>query len=194
QMRRVNCPDCGVKIEQIPWAEGKSHSTKSYQLFLARWARRLSWAEVAEVFKTSWPKVYHSVESVVQYGLKHRTIGAIEAIGVDEVQYEKGHGYMTVVYQIEKDCKRLLYVGKNRTVKSFLKFFKEIGSECAGNIKFVCSDMWQPFLKVIKKKIPQAIHILDRFHIVANLNKALNKVRTEETAELRNQGYVDIHM
>jgi hypothetical protein len=37
-------------------------------LFLARWARRLSWKETAEAFRTSWEKVFDAVEHVVTYG------------------------------------------------------------------------------------------------------------------------------
>ena len=46
-MRRVNCPTCGIKVEQVPWAEGKSPLTTDYQWFLSGWARRMSWKEVA---------------------------------------------------------------------------------------------------------------------------------------------------
>ena len=53
-MRRVDCADCGVRVEQIPWAEGKNSVTKPYRLFLAHWARKLSWKEVAESFGTTW--------------------------------------------------------------------------------------------------------------------------------------------
>ena len=53
----------------------------------------------------------------------------------------------------------------------------------------MCSDMWRPYLKVIKKKLPTALHILDRYHIVANLNKALDQVRAEEARKLAQQGW-----
>jgi len=46
RMRRVNCPDCGVKVEKVPWANEKSHITKAFELFFAQWARKLSWQEV----------------------------------------------------------------------------------------------------------------------------------------------------
>ena len=59
RMRRVRCPRCGVKVGRVPWAEGKSPQTKAYQLFLARWARRLSWKETAEAFRTSWDSRLH---------------------------------------------------------------------------------------------------------------------------------------
>lgn len=187
-MRRVDCEHCGVRVEQVPWADGKNTQTKAYQLFLARWARRLSWKETAEVFRTSWDSVYTAVRSVVDYGLRHRCLSGIEAIGVDEVQYGKGHNYMTLVYQIDEGSRRLLYVAEERTVKSFLKFFHEIGPEVSAQIKFVCSDMWKPYLKVIRKKLPQALHVLDRFHIVANLNKALNEVRAQEASVFQSCG------
>ena len=191
-MRRVNCPSCGIKVEQVPWAEGKSPRTRAFEVFLARWARRLSWQEVAVVFRTSWEQVYRSVATVVQYGLAHRCLDGIEAIGVDEVQYRRGHQYLTVVYQIDSGCRRLLYVGKKRTVKSLLGFFRELGQARSQAIQYVCSDMWKPYLKVIKKKAPQALHILDRFHIVALLNKAVDAVRRQETDRLKRAGYEEI--
>ena len=99
-MRRVDCPNCGITVEQVPWGDGKRHLTRAYAVFLARWARRLSWREVASIFTTSWDTVYRSVGWVVEYGLKHRDLQGITAIGVDEVQFQKGHRYLTVVYQI----------------------------------------------------------------------------------------------
>lgn len=187
--RRVKCEDCGVKIELLPWADGKKRITHAHALFLARWARRLSWKEVATVFKTSWDTVYRSVAWVVAYGLKHRDLDHVTAIGVDEIQFQKGHRYLTLVYQIESSCRRLLWIGQDRTAKTFLRFFRMMGKPRTAAIQFVCSDMWQPYLRVIRKKIPEAIHILDRFHIVARLNKAVDEVRAVEAKELACDGY-----
>jgi transposase len=187
--RRVDCSRCGVTVEQVPWAEGKHHLTQAYAVFLARWARRLSWREVSLIFKTSWENVYRSVAWVVEYGLQNRSLDGITAIGVDEVQFRKGHRYLTVVYQIDHGCRRLLWVGKDRTTKTLLRFFRVMGRERTAALQFVCSDMWQPYLKVIAKKASQALHILDRFHIVAKLNKAIDEVRAAEAKELATQGY-----
>ena len=90
-MRRIDCSKCGVKVEMVPWAEGKSPVTKPFALFLARWAKRLSWKETAESFCTTWDTVYRSVKQVVEYGLNHRSMYGVTAIGVDEIQYKKGH-------------------------------------------------------------------------------------------------------
>src|SRR5260370_9150385 len=151
-MRRGDCRRCGaVVVEEVPWRAGKRTLTRAYILFLARWARRLSWKETAEAFRTSWEKVFDAVEHVVTWGLEHRILGQIDAIGVDEIQYAKGHKYLTLVYQIDLGITRLLWVGRERTIESFQGFFTVIGDELAAKIVFVCSDMWEPYLKVIRE-------------------------------------------
>ena len=102
-----------VKVEQVPWGIGKHTSTRAYMLYLAHWARKLSWRETALSFRTTWDQVCQAVEYVVQWGLEHRELGSVRAIGVDEIQWGRGHDYLTLVYQIEADCVRLLWVGKD---------------------------------------------------------------------------------
>ena len=188
-MRRVQCSRCGVKVEKVPWAEGKHHLTTAYQWFLAGWAKLLSWKQVARSFRTSWENVFRSVKMAVAWGLAHRSLEGIEGIGVDEVQWQKGHKYLTLVYQIDKHCKRLLWIGKDRTAKTFLGFFRMLGKERSALLKYVCSDMWRGFVGVIRKKAPEALHILDRFHIMALMNKAIDKIRAGEAKRLKQAGY-----
>jgi len=188
-MRRVTCPVHGVRVERIPWAEGKSHMTKVYQLFLAQWARKLCWKDVARSFCTTWDNVFRSVKVIVEYGLKRRELEGVSAIGIDEIQYGKGHQYLTLVYQIDQARRRLLFVGQERKAKTLLRFFRDFGRERCQRLRFVCSDMWRAYVKVIAKKAPQALHILDRFHIVQNLSKAIDKIRATEVRELAQKGY-----
>ena len=191
-MRRVNCPDCGIKVERVPWADGKRTATNTYAWFLARWAKQLSWSQTAEAFRTSWYTVYSSVEMAVQWGRDHVDLGGITAIGIDELCWGRWHRYVTVVYQINRDRIRLLWVGEKRTAKTLLRFFRWLGKPRTKQLEYVCSDMWKPYLKVTAKKAWQAIHILDRFHIVAHMNKAIDKVRAAEVKELERKGYVPI--
>ena len=188
-MRRVQCRQCGVRVEAVPWATGKHHLTKTYAWFLARWARRLSWKEAAEVFHTSWQKVFRSVEMAVEWGRVHQDLDDIEAIGIDEIQWQRGHRYLTLVYQIDAGCRRLLWIGKNREAKTLLRFFHWFGNERGAALRFICSDMWQPYLKVVAKKAAQAAHVLDRFHIIKQLGKAIDDVRAQEVKTLKAEGY-----
>jgi len=188
-MRRVNCKQCGVVVEEVPWGAGKHSSTKVHMHFLGHWARKLSWKDTAEEFRTSWDKVHDAVAYLVAWGLEHRVLGPIRAIGVDEIQYGKGHKYLTLVYQIDLGCTRLLWIGKERTVRTFREFFATLGPELSAKIEFVCSDMWKPYLGVIRDKCSQALNILDRFHIVAKVNKALDDIRAGEARRMKRDGY-----
>jgi transposase len=162
--------------------------TTVYMSFLATWARRLSWTETARAFRTTWDNVRRAVDWVVAYGLAHRNLDGIEAIGFDEVQYRKGHKYLTLVYQIDAHCRRLLWIAEARTEKAANSFFSWFGQARCAMLRVVCSDMWKPYLKMIRRHAGHALNVLDKFHIVAHLHKAVDETRRRDAAELRRKG------
>jgi transposase len=189
--RRVECAEHGVVVEYIPWSDGKRPVTCAMMGFLARWARRLSWRETAQVFQTSWEAVYRSVEWFVQWGLAHRELREVESIGVDEIHWGRGKradNFLTVIYQIDAHCRRLLWVGKRRSQRTLQQGLKELGPEVVQGLRFVCSDMWKAYLQVIAAQAGQALHVLDRFHITKHLNDAVDEVRRGESSRLRAAG------
>ena len=188
-MRRVDCPQCGIKVERVPWAEGKNHLTTTYAWFLAKWAKRLSWKECAVAFNTTWDNVFRSVKMAVAWGLTHRILDNITAIGIDEICWKKiGSKFLTLVYQVDGDCKRLLWVGKDRTKQTIIGFFDQFGPERCSKLRFVLTDMWKPYLDAVAEKAAQALNILDRFHIMSHMNKAIDKVRATEVRTLKAKG------
>jgi transposase len=131
------------------------------------------------------------VEWFVGKGLALRQLSGVEAIGVDEIHW--GHGlradnFLTVIYQIDRDCRRLLWVGRRRSQATLWRGLKALGPEVVKGLRFVCSDMWKPYLQVIAAQAPQALHVLDRFHITSHLNEAVDQVRRAESTRLRAQG------
>jgi transposase len=191
-LRRVDCRSCGVTVERVPWARGKCHLTITYRWFLARWAKRLPWDEVARIFHTNWRSVWESVKHAVFWGFVHRKLDGIEAIGVDEIQWQRGHRYLTLVYQIEDGMKRLLWVAQDRTEESLRGFFQFLSDAERQAIRFICSDMWQPYLKVVAEQLQQAVHVLDRFHIMKKMNEAIDQVRRSEAARMKRDGYEEV--
>ena len=186
--RRVNCAGHGVVVEYIPWSTGKRPVSCAMMGFLARWARRLSWRETARVFQTSWEAVYRSVEWFVEWGLAHRQLHGVESIGVDEIHWGRGlkaDNFLTVIYQIDAQCRRLLWVGRRRSPATLRRGLKALGPEVVKGLRFVCSDMWKPYLQVIATHIGHALHVLDRFHIASHLNQAVDQVRRTEGTRLR---------
>ncbi len=204
RMRRVDCKGCGrVVVEKVPWCTGKHRLADVYRCFLAQWAKKLSWTEVARSFRTSWDQVYRSVKYVVEYGITHRRLDQVTALGVDEIQYRKGHHYLTLLYQIDTHRRRLLWMGEKRTKKTLNDGFTELEQEhqrkqeAAGiekptsfldQIAVICSDIWKAYLTVIGTRLPAAVHLLDRFHIMQHFSKALDKVRAQEARRLKEEG------
>jgi len=189
--RRVQCPEHGVVVEHVPWSDGKRPVTIAMMCFLSRWARRLSWRETAQAFGTSWECVYRSVQWFVEWGLAHRILEEIRAIGIDEIHWGQGKGanaFLTVIYQIDGHCRRLLWVGPKRTQATLRRGLAALGPEVVAGLRFVCSDMWRPYLNVIAAKAGHALHVLDRFHITWHLNQALDQVRRAESGRLRAAG------
>jgi transposase len=189
RMRRVDCRTCGVTIEQVPWGDGKQHTTTSYRWFLATWARRLSWSEVGAVFGTSWQTVFRSVRYAVMWGIANDSWNGVRAIGIDEIAWKKGHHYLTLVYQIDEGRKRLLFVARERTKAALEKFFDLLSPAQLSGLEFVVSDMWQPYLDVVQERTQGAVHVLDRYHIMATMNKAIDQIRRDETRRLKADGY-----
>jgi transposase len=82
----------------------------------------------------------------------------------------------------------LLWFGKERTIEPFQGFFTTMGEEITSRIVLICLGMWEPYLKVVREKCSDALHILDRFHIVARMNKALDEIHAEETRRMKHEG------
>lgn len=191
--RRVVCAQVGPTVEIMPWNKGKSPYATAYMVFLARWARRLSWKQTAEIFGATWDAVRRSVSWVVQWGLEHRELKEVSAVGVDELHWGRGKksaNYVTLIYQIDAGMRRLLWVGQRRTQATLKAGFTELEKHCEGflgGLRVVCSDMWKAYLNVIAAMVPKALNVLDPFHVAKHLNEAVDTVRRGEQSRLRSK-------
>ncbi len=136
---------------------------------------------------TSWHHVYTGVAHAVEWGRERVDLSNITALGVDEIYWAK-KSFLTVVYQIDNHCKRLIWCGEHRKEATIRSFFDWFGVERSQSLKFICSDMWKPYLKVIAEKATNALNILDRFHVAQKLSKAIDEVRARETKSLKDKG------
>jgi len=186
--RRVNCPRCGVVVEAVPWADRQQQLCRSFAWFLARWAQRLSWKEVGQRFGVSWGVVWRAVEMAVQWGRAHVDLSGVYAIGIDEVACHKGQRYLTVVYEIGREICRLLWVGRAREERTLHAFFDWLGEERTARLRFAVTDMWQAYLNVIAERATGVVHFLDRYHVVAKMNEAIDAVRRGEAKAIKTAG------
>lgn len=182
--RRVNCPRCGVRVEEFPWAEPWARVTTALAQAVAVLARELSWQGTARQYGLNWKSVATIVKRAVEYGLRHRKRPPVHVIGIDEVSRRKGQVYLTVVYDLERRV--LLWVGEDRTEEAVRKFFtQEMGRRRCGTLRVVCMDMWAPYIHLVRQHASNAQILFDRFHIVKHLNEAVDEVRRSLWRRLR---------
>jgi transposase len=181
---RVRCKHCGkIVVEAIPWSQGKCRLSQGLIWLLSAWCKLLPWDRVAKLFGVHWNTVATAVHQAVAYGLEHRDLDGVLYIGIDELSRRKGHVYVTNVYDLKR--KRLIWSGEGRSLETLGRFFDEHGEALKGRIKGVCCDMWQPYIDTIKLRLPEAVLVFDRFHVVQKLLQAVDQVRRDEANELQ---------
>ena len=173
--RRVVCPDCGVRVERVPWTDRWSRVTRSLSRAVAELSRRTDLTTVARHFGIGWKTVAGILHRVVQWGLARRRKKPLRTLGIDEVSRKRGHRYLTLVYDLQRG--RLVWAGKDRTKETLGRFFDELGRRRSRNLQAVSLDMWAPYLDVVRQRAPQATVCFDRFHVVRHLNEAVDEVR-----------------
>lgn len=189
--RRVECPRCGVRVEEFPWAESWARVTTALSNAVAVLARELSWQGTAREYGLNWKSVATIVKRAVQYGLKHRARPPVHAIGIDEVSRRKGQVYLTVVYDLERRV--LLWVGDDRTEEAVRPFFTEaMGKRRCRTLRVVCMDMWAPYAKLVRDHAVNAQILFDRFHIVKHLSDAVDAARRELWRQLTSKEKVEV--
>src|SRR5262249_35299519 len=176
--RRVECPRCGLRVEDFPWAEPWARVTSALSNAVAILARELSWKGTARQYGLDWKSVAAIVKRAVAYGLRHRARPPVHVIGIDEVSRRKGQVYLTVVYDLERRV--LLWVGDDRTEEAVRPFFtEEMGKRRCQTLRVVCMDMWAPYAKLVREHATNAEILFDRFHIVKHLNETVDAIRRE---------------
>jgi len=180
----------GVKTAELwIWCKGQERAHDHLHAVSRILGREIIVAGGCQSIQNLWEKVFSSVEYIVAWGLDQWSLDNISAIGVDEVAWQKGHRYLTVVYQIDRNNTRLLWIGQNRTEQTIsrLLWFSRTRTESAVKIRLL--GHVETYVKVIAEMANQALHILDRFHIVAMLNKAIDEIRASEQKQLIDDGY-----
>ncbi len=173
--RRVNCPQCGIRTEAVPWARHGARFTKDFEEMVAHLARVTDKTTVTSLLGISWRAVGAVVERVVASRLDPHRLDNLRRIGVDEFSYRKRHRYVTVV--VDHDTGRVVWAKEGKSSGTLAAFFKELGPERRATIEHVTIDMAGGYIKAIKEHLPNAEIVFDRFHVQRLASDAVDKVR-----------------
>jgi len=132
---------------------------------------------------------WKTVKDIDKHYIKERLVKLKEItprrLGVDEVAYEKGHKYLTVVRDL--DLQRVIWIGVGRKKETLDLFFTLLGKKKQRLVTVVVLDMWDPYITSIQEFCPTADIVFDKFHIIKKINDALDKIRREEFAKAKNE-------
>lgn len=170
----IKC-SCGYYGMEIPDFLGRyDRCTARFNQYVAGLCKRMSITDVSEVARISW-NTAKRIDKLELVNLE-RDLSTIDIrrIGIDEIAYEKGHKYLTVVRDLDQGI--VIWVGTARKQATLDMFFEELGEEKCSRIKVAVMDMWDPFIASVRKNTHASI-VFDKFHVSKKINEALDKIR-----------------
>jgi transposase len=147
-------------------------------------------ALVGEEDKRIWRIVHHYVDQAVEA----QDLSGVEQVGIDDTSFRRGQDYVTVFADLGE--RRAVYVTEGRdqgTVEHFAGFLEGHGGK-AENVTEVCQDMSAAYRAGVMEHLKSAEITFDRYHIKAQLGKAIDEVRRADAKEhkqlLKNTRYL----
>lgn len=181
---RVKCPQCGPKIERLPWLDTYARVTRRLADSVSRLCKVASVLHVARFFVLDWKTVKDLDRACLERELGPVDLDGVEVIGMDEFAIQKGHRYATVI--VEPTRKRVLWVGRGRGREDVRPFFTLLGPERCGQLKAAVMDMNAGYELEVRQHCKHAAIVFDLFHVVAKYGReVIDRVRVDRANELR---------
>jgi transposase len=103
---------------------------------------------------------------------------AVRVLGVDDWSWKKRHRYGTLLVDLERHTiVEVLADRESATLEQWLRVHPEVN--------IVSRDRGKDYARAVRRAAPQALQVVDRFHLVRNLSEVLQKVLAHCRAEIR---------
>lgn len=186
---RANCPSCGVKTLEVPWAGKHSPYTWHFEAFaVAVLEGASSTSEASDLLGIGWDGAQRIMDRAVSRGLAKREIKGIKHVGIDEKSFKRGQSYITTLNEVNAQSARVIEVVEGRTHQAATELLRKIPEKERADVEAVAMDMWEPFLKAVGEVLPEADVVHDKYHVSTYLNTAVDQVRRAENKRLMSEG------
>jgi len=177
-IRRIKCPRCGVKVEQVPWAETGAWFTRPFEDHVGCLTQRCDKTTVSDLMRVGWETVGNIIQRVVARRSVGDELDGLTHIGIDELSYRRHHEYITVV--VDHTRQRIVWAKRGKNAETLEAFFDELGPERCAKLQAVTIDMSAAYIKAVTKRAPRAMLVFDRFHVQRLVQDAVDEVRRDE--------------
>ena len=183
---RVKCMDHGTVTVQVPWAEKHGRFTALFERLALDILRVCSAEAARKHLRISWDEIDHIKQKAVDRGLRRKGTVKAHAICMDEKSVGKGQDYVTVVVKVTDKGPLVDYIGDGRDEASLDDFWAGHDQEALDEIRCASMDMWKAYINAVEKNLPAGKSAIthDPFHIIQNMNKAVDQVRRREVGLL----------
>lgn len=182
---RVLCDECGVIQINAPFERKSSSFTLMFEgyamLIMADTPRR----KAARLLRCDEKALTSILSYWVGDAVERMDLSDVKNMAIDETSFKKGHDYATVAIDADKRCVFDVQHGRNKEAVTEVRKKLEKHGGKAGNIEFVTSDMSASYLPAVRENFPEALQVVDKFHVKQIMLKALDQVRKEEQADRR---------
>lgn len=176
--RKVYCPCCGIRVEDLEFVGPWERVTKRLACYVKELCKVLTVKEVAEHLGLDRKTVKRIDKQALEEEFGKTDYRGLCILAMDEISRRKGHDYLTVV--LDYLTGRVVWVGEGRDEKAVTPFFEGMTQEQREGIEAVAIDMWDPYINMLKHYCPKAKIVFDLFHVVKDFNKVINKLRNQE--------------
>lgn len=176
---RLWCSSCRkVTTEWIEFMSPYQRFTHRYISFIHRLCAISTVKDVSEMTGLHWNTVQRLDQSYLEEHLVKPSWEQIDTICIDEVSYKKRHHYFTIIS--DHATGQIIEIIEGRAYQNVARVLKKIKRRIRLKIKWVSVDLWKPYLKIVRQYFPKARIVLDKFHLVGQLNKAIDTIRKDE--------------
>jgi len=179
EYRKVFCAQCHrIIIEDLEVFDPYLRVTLRLARYIYALCKVMTVKEVAEHVGLDWKTVKNIDKAFLEQEYGKTNYEGLRILAVDEISIRKGHRYLTVVLDYETG--RVVWIGKHRRAKTLSSFFNRMTSKQRKALQAIVMDMWDPYIKAVRKKVPHVQIVFDLFHVVAQFNHLIDKVRNSE--------------
>ena len=178
---RVDCPEHGVLQARLPWAEPHARFTLLFERFAIDVLRHTNTHAARIILRISWDEAWHLMERAVQRGLARKPAQVTPLLGVDEKSAGKGQqNYITIISDLERSTVEEVKFGRDSS--SLESYFLGLSEEQLAGVEAISMDMSKSYIAAVNRTFSdgEAKIVFDRYHIMQQINKAVDTVRKQE--------------
>ena len=150
EYRKLICTNCQrISIEELELFHPYLRVTRRLATYIHDLCKVMTVTEVAQHLQLDWKTVKEIDKQYLEAQYGQPIYDGLRILAVDEISLRKGHKYLTIV--LDYKTGRVIHVGKDRKAKTLTRFFNRLSFKQKKSIEAVVMDMWDPYIKAVKK-------------------------------------------